>query len=469
MPTDPQVLRLAAFLHAELFAEWQALRLPAAWTPQEDGPETQSGSPADWQAASPPSSLHGRRAELIVAASDTAAIRRGIEAGADATVLDLDDVFSPRAGNLERAYANFAAFAQTPHPFLARPRPLAHREGRARFGGQPAVASLLDLAAYTWAFRERETVLYLPKLDTPAEARFWKRALELTEGWLERPAHSVRMCLQIETLPGLMNAEALLYALRDFAYGLNAGRWDYVFSVVKHLGDRPGVVLPERARLTMNEPSMQAYARQIVSVCRAHRAQAIGGTAAVALSGDPASDARALESVQLDKQREAAQGFVAAWAGSPELLQAVRGAFGGPEVEVPRGDHRQTALALPRAEAIPDEAVQEAVGVALAVFAAWLGGVGDVPRAGRSEDTATAELARAQLWHWHRRGLLSTETYLRARRAVLSDDLPAARLLDRLVLAELCEPYFPGVAEAMFPEGDLLAAEFPAPPGTMGA
>ncbi len=464
MQTDPEVLALAEHLHTELLADWEALRLPASWTPGET-----ADAGGDWQAASLPPSLHGRRAELIVAAGDTAAIRRGIEAGADAVVLDLDDVFSPRSGNLERAYANFAAFAQTPHPFLARLRPLAHREGRARFGGQPAVAGLLDLAAYAWAFRERETVLYLPKLDVPTEAQFWKRALDLTEAWLERPAHSFRVCLQIETLPGLMNAEALLHTLREYAYGLNAGRWDYVFSAVKHLGDRPGRLLPERARLTMQEPSMQAYARQIVSVCRAHGAQAIGGTAAVALSGDPAADARALDSVRQDKAREAAQGFMAAWAGSPELLDAVRGAFGGPEVESSGGDHRRAALALPVAETLPDEAIQDAVQVALAVFAAWLDGVGDVARAGRSEDTATAELARAQLWHWHRQGVLSKETYLRMRRDALPDEAAAARLLDRLVLAGPCEPYFPGVAEAMFPEGDRPATDGAAAPGTIGA
>ncbi|WP_407541165.1 malate synthase A [Deinococcus radiomollis] len=461
MHPDPEVLRLAAHLHAELLGEWQALRLPARWTPEDARP----GVPQDWQAASVPPSLQGRRAELIVAASDTAAVQRGLEAGTDATVLDLDDVFSPRAGNLERAYANFAVFAQVPRPFLTRVRPLAHREGRFTFSGQAAVAGLLDLAAYTWAFREREIVAYLPKLDTVREALFWKRALELTEQWLGLPARSIRVCLQIETLPGLMNAEALLHALHEYAYGLNAGRWDYVFSVVKHLGERPEYLLPERARLTMNEPSMLAYALHIVAVCRKRGAQAIGGTAAVALSGQVQHDGPALENVRQDKAREADQGFVAAWAGSPELLEVVRGAFRGAEALQPEADHLATdhlaeALALPRADRVPDAAVQDAIGVALAVFAAWLAGVGDVARPDasglvRSEDTATAELARAQLWHWRRRGLLSEADYLRWRRDVLPDGALAAQLLDALVLAETCAPYFPGVAEAMFPETAL--------------
>ncbi|MGY2893323.1 malate synthase A [Deinococcus sp. UYEF24] len=460
MQIDPNVLRLAEHLHAELMSEWEALNLPARWEPGEAAPD----AGGDWQATSVPDSLLGRRAELIVAASDTAAIEAGLQAGADAIVLDLDDVFSPRAGNLERAYTNFARFAAVPHPFLTRFRPLAHREGRVMFGGQQAVAGLLDLAAYAHAFRKREIVAYLPKLDTTREALFWKRALELTEDWLELPTRSIRVCLQIETLPGLMNAEALLHALHGYAYGLNAGRWDYVFSVVKHLGEHPDYLLPERARLSMNEPSMQAYALHIVSVCRKHGAQAIGGTAAVALSGDPVTDARALEGVRQDKAREAAQGFVAAWAGSPELLEAVRGAFGGTAAVQPEADHLATAhlkaaLALPRAEHIPDAAVQDAIGVALAVFAAWLDGVGDVARAGRSEDTATAELARAQLWHWRRRGVLGEAEYLRWRRDVLPDDARAAQLLDALVLAEACAPYFPGVAEAMFPEEEVFPEE----------
>ena len=461
MHLSPEVLRLAAHLHAELLADWAALKLPVRWTPETVRPVVPQG----WQAASVPHSLQGRRAELIVAANDTAAVQRGLEAGADATVLDLDDVFSPRSGNLERAYANFATFAQVPRPFLTRLRPLAHREGRVTLGGGPAIAGLLDLAAYAHAFREREIVAYLPKLDTVREALFWKRALELTEHRLGLPARSVRVCLQIETLPGLLNADALLHALREYAYGLNAGRWDYVFSVVKHLGERPEYLLPERAQLTMNEPSMQAYALHIVSVCRKHGAQAIGGTAAVALSGDSEQDGPALEGVRQDKAREAGQGFVAAWAGSPELLEAVRGAFGALPPPLPDADHLETdhlkaALALPRAEHIPDAAVQDAIGVALAVFAAWLAGVGDVARPDasglvRSEDTATAELARALLWHWRRRGMLSEADYLRWRRDVLPDDAQAAQLLDALVLAETCAPYFPGVAEAMFPETAL--------------
>ncbi|WP_407569347.1 malate synthase A [Deinococcus altitudinis] len=475
MRTPSEVLRLADHLHTELLADWWALELPARWEPGRATPETGG----DWRAASIPATLHARRAELIVAASDGEAVRHGLEAGADAVVLDLDDVFSPRRGNLERAYANFVTFAATEHPFLTRLRPLAHREGRVTFGGQQAVAGMLDLAAYAHAFRAREIVAYLPKLDTVQEALFWKRALELTERWLGLPMYSVRVCLQIETLPGLMNAEALLHALRGYAYGLNAGRWDYVFSVVKHLGERPDYLLPERARLTMNEPSMLAYALHIVSVCRDHGAQAIGGTAAVALSGEPRRDGPALEGVRHDKAREAAQGFVAAWAGSPALLEAVRGAFGAapalPDADQlvaghPLADHLGAALALPRAEGIPDSAVQDAIGVALAVFAAWLVGVGDVARAGRSEDTATAELARAQLWHWRRRGLLSGADYLRWRRDVSPDGAQTAQLLDALVLAEVCAPYFPGVAEAMFPEAAFPAVLSPetAPPPTAG-
>ena len=166
--------------------------------------------------------------------------------------------------------------------------------------------------------------------------------------------------------------------------------------------------------------------------------------------------------MRLDKAREAAQGFVAAWAGSPELLEAVRGAFDAEApLPVPADDlvldhavpdHLSAALALPKAGSIPDVAVQDAVSVALAVFEAWLAGVGEVARAGRSEDTATAELARAQLWHWLRRGLLSEPNYLRWRRAELPDSAPSAQLLDALVLSERCDSYFPGVAEAMFPE-----------------
>ncbi|MFC4452387.1 malate synthase A [Deinococcus sonorensis] len=443
-PIDPQILALATHLHRELRPAWTQLQRPQPW-PLEEA----ATPPADgWTAASWPASLQGRRCELIVEASDGAAIEAGLHSGADAVVLDLDDVFSPRHGNLERAYRHFQQVAARPFPLLTRVRPLAHQERRVLLDGAPAIAGLLDLAAWAWCFRERETVLYLPKLDTLPEAALWRDALQLTERWLGRPAHSLRVCLQIETLPGLLQAGALLHTLRDYAYGLNAGRWDYVFSCVKH---RPEWPFPERARLGMDQPSMQAYARQIVAVCRQYGAEPVGGTAAVA--PDPHDPGPALAAVLADKQREARQGYTSAWAGLPELVGSVQAGFQGvqvhPELSSPTRDE---LLDIPAATSLPDEAAQDAIGVALAVFAAWLDGRGYVARLGRIEDTATAELSRALLWNWVRHGLLTEARYLQLRRTQADDEMPAARLLDRLVLNEACAPYFPEVAEAMVPE-----------------
>ncbi|GGJ80329.1 malate synthase A [Deinococcus aquiradiocola] len=458
MPADllsPDAHALAVHLHDRLMPTWEALALPARWTPADLPADLAPLAVDAWRAADVPDVLRERRVELIVAAHDDAAVRHGLKSGADAVVLDLDDVFSPRAGNLRRAYRNFPAYAALPGVFLTRVRPLAHREPRATLNGRAAVAGLLDLAACMTAFRAREVLLYLPKIDSVPEARFWRDALTLAERWLQLPEGRVRVCLQIETLPGLLRAEALLHELRGYAYGLNAGRWDYVFSVVKHLGPHLPAPLPERARLGMNEPSMQAYARQIVSVCAAHGAQAVGGTAAVALTGDPGRDRAALDAVRADKDREAAQGFVAAWAGRTELLGAVRDAFRTPAPPPRPEDHRAAALDLPFAAHVPEEAVRDALGVALAVLGAWLAGVGDVARAGRSEDTATAELARAHLQHWHARGLLDRDAYLHLRREQQPDDAPAARLLDALVLTDTPAAYFPAVAETLFPEAAL--------------
>ncbi|WP_412026793.1 aldolase/citrate lyase family protein [Deinococcus yunweiensis] len=472
MPIDlpPTARALAAHLHERLRERWQGL------------PDADTGTPTlAFHAAPVPDDLPGHRAELIVEASDLHALRRAMTSDADAVVIDFDDTFSPTRENVQAAYDALAWATATEKPLLVRTRALYATEPHLDFGG-PGIAALCDLSAVLAARPERPPHLYIPKLETVAEAQFWHDALSLAEAYLNLPADTIRVCLQIETYAGLLNAAALLQAMHSRAYGLNAGRWDYVFSLVKHLGRTRTAPVPPRSQLTMDVPAMQAYAEHLVAVCRQHGAEAIGGTAS--LAPDPEHPQPALDAVRMDKEREAAQGFTSAWAGLPELVGAVRAGIaaqskatpqsasltaplegrcpGGAEGLTGHGDPStltETLTDLPTPTSIPLAELRDSISLALDVFAAWLGGRGVVVRHGRVEDTATAELARALVWQWVRVGAalddgtaLTPERYMNERRAVMPDNAGAARLLDHLVLSPDCPAYFPHEAQRLFPD-----------------
>lgn len=442
---SPAARALAERLHAALADRCARL----------DGPDLDHTAPAapeplpEYRAAPVPADLRPGRAELIVEASDLHALRAALVSGADAVVIDFDDTFSPTRANVAAAYGALPEWLAAPVPLLARPRALYALEAHEPFGGQPGRAALCDLAALLTARAGRAPHLYLPKLESVAQAQVWADALALAEAHLGLGRGTLRVCLQVETFPGLLAADALLFTLRDWSFGLNAGRWDYVFSLVKTVGADLGRPVPPRAGLSMDVDAMQAYAQALVDVCRARGAQAVGGTAAVA--PDPRDPRPARAAVRADKAREAAQGFQGAWAGLPELLDAVREGLRAPAAApttVPVT--RARLLDLPHPGPIDRAEVLDTAGLALDVFRAWLAGQGVVTRGGRIEDTATAELARALLWQWVTLraplgggGALTPDTYRALRRRLAPDDAPEARLLDHLVLSAVPPAYFP--------------------------
>lgn len=447
----PDTLSLLHHLHGALRPAWAALPVSS---PLEGAGPQEEGQVPDYRAAAVPPNLRGRRAELIVEASDVPALERAVCSDADAVVIDFDDTFTPSRRNVQAAYDALPGLGEVGTALLVRPRALYAAEPHLDFGG-PAIAALCDLGVALTALKRPSPHVYIPKLETVQEAQFWQEALTLAERHLGLPVNSVQVCLQIETFSGLLHADALLHALHRRAYGLNAGRWDYVFSLVKHLGGAHPHPVPPRRDLTMDVDAMQAYAGELVRVCRLRGAQAIGGTASFA--PNPADPQPALDAVLADKKREAAQGFTAAWAGLPALLDAVRRGFDGAgEVQV--ADETQDLYArltdLPTPAHIAVAEVQDAISLALDVFVAWYAGQGVVTRQGRLEDTATAELARASLWQWVRVGAalddgtrLTLARYLSERQAIHPADDAAARLLDTLVLSPECPDYFPRVAQ----------------------
>ncbi|GGO34006.1 malate synthase A [Deinococcus humi] len=448
----PAAQELVAALHRQLRSRWEAL--DAAGQPAP-------AAPPPYQAAALPGDLANRRVELIVEASDLAALNTALNSDADALVLDFDDTFAPTSKNVQAAYDALETAARSDKPLLARPRALyaveEHLAPETLHDGGPAIAALCDLGVILAARPERPIHIYVPKLETVQEAQLWDDALALAEQHLGLERNAVKVCVQIETYAACLHADALLFALHGRAFGLNAGRWDYVFSLTKRVGLQRGA-MPPRHDLTMELDAMRAYAEALVRVCQARGAQAIGGSAAVA--PDAQNPQVTLDAVRADKTREAAQGFVAAWAGLPELLDAVREAFGGstphrlPAESAERTHERLLALPAPRP--LPLNVVQDTIGLALAVFEAWYDGRGVVVRDGRIEDTATAELARAQLWQWLNCGAdleggdkLTADRYLTERRALAGDHTAQARLLDSLVLAPICPEYFPRAAQLL--------------------
>ncbi len=433
---------LAEALHAALADAWTAVDAP--------GPLDAAPPVTDYRAAPVPDDLSAGRAELIVEASDLPALRAALSSGADAVVIDFDDTFAPTPANVAAAWAALPEWLAADVPLLARPRALYAPQPGLTFAGQPARGALCDLAALLTARPGRVPHLYLPKLESVPQARAWATALRASEGHLGLKPGTLRVCLQIETLPGLLHMDALLAELREWAFGLNAGRWDYVFSLVKTTGATRTVPVPPRSGLGMDVDAMQAYAQALVDVCRARGAQAVGGTAAV--SPDPRDPTPALDAVRADKAREAAQGFQGAWAGLPELLDAVREGLATPApTAAPTAPvTRERLLALPDPGPLPAAEVRDTLGLALDVFGAWFAGQGVITRNGRIEDTATAELARALLWQWVRVGaplddgsVFDRAAYRTLRRALRPDDTPEARLLDHVVLADAAPAYVP--------------------------
>jgi malate synthase len=302
---------------------------------------------------------------------------------------------------------------------------------------------------------------YLAKMESHREARLWNDVFVAAQEALGIPQGTIRATVLIETLPAAFEMEEILYELREHAAGLNAGRWDYLFSFIKTFRDRPDKLLPDRAQLTMTVPFMRAYAERLVQVCHKRGAHAIGGMAAFIPSRKDAEvNARALAKVREDKERESGAGFDGTWVAHPDLVPVAREVFDGVLGDRPnqkdrlREDVRTTADQLIDASVpggiVTTEGVRMNVEVAILYIEAWLRGSGAVAIHNLMEDAATAEISRTQLWQWIRHGAeidgggeMTREYYLKVRTAELDrlEAMPeagsrlgeAAALLDTLV------------------------------------
>src|ERR1700722_19232566 len=419
---------------------------------------------ATWRVAPPPPALADRRVEITGPAERKMMIN-ALNSGATGFMADMEDALSPTWENVVHGHGNLIdagngtldytgpdgrayRLGSTVATLLVRPRGWHLDELHVRVNDVPVSASVFDFAV---AFAHGARYFYLPKMEGHLEARLWREVINAAERTLGVQPGTVRVTVLIETILAAFEMDEILFELRDYGAALNAGRWDYIFSIIKKFRVDPAFVLPDRAQVTMTAPFMRAYAERLVRTCHQRGAQAIGGMAAFIPSRkDPAVNEVAMRRVLEDKTREAEGGFDGTWVAHPDLVPVALEAFalrGAPTPAPPPGDDTSGLLDVRIPGGVVTAAgVRSNVRVALLYLESWLRGQGAVGIDNLMEDTAPAEISRAQLWQWIRDrvvmdggAVVTPEVYMAARNEVLAGAPPgpAALLLDQLVLGDV--------------------------------
>ncbi|HEX6358281.1 malate synthase A [Actinophytocola sp.] len=442
----PEALEFLAGLHErfagrrdELLAARAARREQASRTGRLDFLDgTREVREADWRVASAPADLQDRRVEITGPTERKMAIN-ALNSGAKVWLADLEDANTPHWHNVVSGQVNlddavrgtiaftspegkeYALKPDIKHAVIVmRPRGWHLDERHITVDGKPAVGALVDFGLYF--FHNAQALLdkgsgpyfYLPKMESHLEARLWNDVFTYAQEARGIPHGTVRATVLIETIPAAFEMEEILYELRDHASGLNAGRWDYLFSIIKYFRDAGAdFVLPDRNDVTMTAPFMRAYTELLVRTCHKRGAFAMGGMAAfIPNRRDPEVTEKALAKVHDDKRREAADGFDGSWVAHPDLVSICDEEFTGVLGDRPnqldrlREDVSVTADQLLDVKATPGAAtaggLRAAVDVGVRYLASWLGGNGAAAIHNLMEDAATAEISRSQVWQWMR-------------------------------------------------------------------
>lgn len=394
---------------------------------------------ASWQVAGPGPGLHDRRVE-ITGPTDAKMTINALNSGAKVWLADQEDATSPTWKNViggqlslydairgQLSYTSpegkhYTVTAEKLPTIVMRPRGWHLVEKHIRVTdayGQTAAASgsLVDFGLYIFhnatqlIANGHGPYFYLAKLESSEEAKLWDDIFSFSEEYLGLPHGTIRATVLIETLPAAFEMEEILYVMRDHIAGLNAGRWDYIFSIIKNYRGRGArFVLPDRSEVTMTVPFMRAYTELLVHTCHKRGAHAIGGMSAfIPNRRDPEVTAHAVEKVRADKQREARDGFDGTWVAHPDLIPIAQSEFDAVLGERPNQVDRKlddvhvTAAQLLDVRIgrdITEAGVRDNVSVAIRYIEAWLRGKGAVAIDNLMEDAATAEISRSQIWQW---------------------------------------------------------------------
>jgi malate synthase len=479
----PGALELVAFLESEFRDRRQEL-LEARAERQERILEgelpgflegTRSVREGDWHVAPAPEDLRDRRVEITGPAGDRKMVVNALNSGARMYMADFEDANSPTWGNVVGGQQNLTdaiertIAVETPEKsyrlqdevavLLVRPRGWHLVERHVELDGRPVSASLFDFGVYLQRNAERllergtGPYFYVPKLESHLEARLWNDVFCAAQDRLGLPRGTIRATVLVETILAAFEMEEILYELREHSGGLNAGRWDYIFSVIKKFREREEFTLPDRSQVTMTVPFMRAYTELLVRTCHGRGAHAIGGMAAFIPSRrDAEVNELALVRVRDDKLRESGDGFDGTWVAHPDLVPVATEVFDAAlgeranqlerlreEVSVEAGDLLDVAATPGEVTA---EGVRANVSVGIRYLASWLSGAGAAAIDNLMEDAATAEISRSQLWQWVRHGRIGRDEVEAAVAEVIGDlpDLPAVsaarELFEEVALGE---------------------------------
>ncbi len=399
---------------------------------------TRSVREGDWRVAPAPPDLQDRRVE-ITGPTDRKMVINALNSGARCFMADLEDANAPTWSNMVEGQINVAdairgaiemtgpdgreyRLADETATLLVRPRGWHLRERHVLVDGQPMSASLFDFGiAFFHNAREQlergtGPYFYLPKLESHLEARLWNDVFVWSQERLGIHRGTIRATVLIETILAAFEMDEILYELRDHSSGLNAGRWDYIFSVIKKFRRHSEMILPDRAQVTMTVPFMRAYSELLVRTCHRRGAHAMGGMAAYIPSRtDPEANELALAKVAEDKVREANAGFDGTWVAHPGLVRIAMSEFDRVMGDRPNQVDRQREDVVVSAEELLDvrvpngEITEEGLGtnvnVGMRYLASWLSGVGAAAIDNLMEDAATAEISRSQIWQWVANGV----------------------------------------------------------------
>src|SRR5436190_80638 len=395
-------------------------------------PETKQIREGDWKCAPIPSDIQDRRVEITGPTERKMSIN-ALNSGADGFMADFEDANAPTWRNMVEGQINLRdaidgtityegsagrhyGLGPDPATLLVRPRGWHLPERHLLVDGRPVAGALFDFGLFVFHCANRLVgkgsgpYFYLPKMESHREARLWNEVFEWAQDALDLPRGTIRATVLIETFPAAFEMDEILYELRDHSAGLNAGRWDYIFSAIKCFPDRPEYVLPDRGDVTMAVPFMRAYAELLAATCHRRGAHAMGGMAALIPSRrDQAANEKALAGVRADKEREVGQGYDGTWVAHPDLVPVAREVFeqgleGRPHQLDSRPDVDVSAAQLLDLNATPGEITEQGlranVNVGFQYVSFWLGGRGAAAINSLMEDAATAEISRTQLWQW---------------------------------------------------------------------
>jgi malate synthase len=400
-------------------------------------PETAQVRSSDWSVKPVPRDLEVRKVE-ITGPTDRKMVINALNSGASVYMADFEDANTPTWENLVSGQANLIDAIDRTISFaspegkryqlgselatlVVRPRGWHLPEKHLTIDGQPVAGAFVDFGLYFFHNARRlldkgtGPYFYLPKTESHLEARLWNDVFNMAQDALGIPRGTIKATVLIEVVTAAFEMDEILYELRDHSGGLNAGRWDYIFSLIKKFHARPDLLLPDRIQVTMTVPFMRAYTELLVQTCHKRAAFALGGMAAYIPSRrDAAVNEQALAKVRDDKIREANDGFDGTWVAHPDLVPTAMAEFDrklGPkrnQLDRQRPEVRVSASQLLDIHVpggtITDAGVRSNVSVGIQYIASWLRGTGAAAINNLMEDAATAEISRSQIWQWVHHG-----------------------------------------------------------------